>query len=110
MKTGTEKIAEIRNELKFALPNCKFSIRKNHYNSMSIYLLSSPVSFEQDHIQVNQYHIESFYKGEQKDLLLKIKQIAFKDVTYRETGDYGTQPDFYIHLNVGKWDKPYKVK
>ena len=32
-----------------------------------------------------------------------------KDVSYRETGDYGTQPDFYTYITIGKWDRPFQV-
>jgi hypothetical protein len=109
-KTSTERVAEIRTELKNALPKCKFSIRKNDYNSMSIYLLSSPVDFGTDRRQVNHYWIHENYEGEQKEILMTIKEIAFKGINYRETGDYGTQPDFYIDLSIGKYDKPYQVK
>ena len=109
MKTMTEKIAEIRKNLKSTFPNFKFSIRKRHYCALTIALLASPIDFGAEYKSISEYWIEKEFKGEQLDVLKKIVDISFKDVIYRETGDYGTQPDFYIHIKIGDYNKPYKV-
>lgn len=36
-----------------------------------------------------------------------IRSIA--EVKYHETGDYGTQPNYYAYVKIGAWDKPYEV-
>ena len=106
----TEKVSQIRKELKSTFPSFKFSIVKNDYNSMSVYILSAPYQMtEKEYEQVNEYHIESFYNGQVKTDLLKIREIMTKDVKYRETGDYGYQPSFYTYIRIGKWDKPFQV-
>lgn len=107
----TQKVAEIRKELKATFPNFKFSVIKNHYNSMSVYILSAPYQMtEEKYEQVNEYHIDRFYEGQTKEDLLKIKEILTRDVSYRETGDYGVQPDFYTNITIGKWDRPFEIK
>ena len=106
----TQKVAEIRKELKSTFPKFKFSIVKNDYNAMSVYILSAPYQMtEQNYEQVNEYYIEQHYDGQKRNDLLKIKEIMTRDVSYRETGDYGTQPDFYTYINIGKWDRPFQL-
>jgi hypothetical protein len=41
------------------------------------------------------------------NVLNVINTIASEGVTYRETGDYGTQPDFYVNIKIGEFSKPY---
>ena len=92
MKTTTERVRTIRNELKNALPAYKFSVTKRHWNGVSIVILAGPAKLtEKDYEQVNVYYIDEQPEG----------------VTYRETGDYGTQPDFYVNIRIGDYGKPY---
>jgi hypothetical protein len=115
-KSTTETVAEIRAELKKEFPDFKFSVRKRDYNSMNITILSAPINLlegsDKKYERVNEYYIEDHYKDNPKvrDILKKIKNIAFKDVTYRETGDYGNQPSFYITISIGEYDKPFEYK
>ena len=107
----TQKVAEIRKQLKAQFPDFKFSVRKRDCNSMSVYILSAPYKMiEEGYQQVNEYYIDSHYEGRTKEDLLKIKDIVMKDVTYYETGDYGTQPNFYTWISIGQWDKHFEVK
>jgi hypothetical protein len=108
MKTTTERVKSIRNELKNVLPAYKFSVTKRHYNGVSIVILSGPAKLtEQNYEDVNVYYINEQPEGVKKNVLNIVNSIASEGVTYRETGDYGTQPDFYVNIKIGEFSKPY---
>jgi hypothetical protein len=112
----TERVAEIRAELKKEFPDFKFSIVREHHSSIIISILEAPLDFgaaidgEKKYDQVNVYHIASFYEDqpEVRDALLKIYSIANRgNYTVVEDSDYGSIPSFYCDINIGKWDKPF---
>ena len=108
MKTTTERVKTIRNELKNVLPAYKFSVTKRHYNGVSIVILSGPAKLtEENYEQVNTWYIDEQPEGVKKNVLNIVNKIASEGVTYRETGDYGTQPDFYVNIKIGEFSKPY---
>jgi hypothetical protein len=108
MKTTTERVKSIRNELKNVLPAYKFSVTKRHYNGVSIVILSGPAKLtEQNYEDVNVYYINEQPEGVKKNVLNIVNSIASEGVTYRETGDYVTQPDFYVNIKIGEFSKPY---
>ena len=105
---STERVKEIRNQLKSEFPEIKFSVTKKDWNGVNVSIVKSPYDLTQENYeQVNHYHIANFYEGKKKEILLRVKEIANQGVNYRETGDYGTQPDFYVSINIGQWNKPY---
>ena len=108
MKTTTERVKTIRNELKNVLPAYKFSVTKRHYNGVSIVILSGPAKLtDENYEQVNSWCIDEQPEGVKKNVLNIVNKIASEGVTYRETGDYGTQPDFYVNIKIGDYNKPY---
>ena len=108
MKTTTERVKSIRNELKNVLPAYKFSVTKRHYNGVIIVILSGPAKLtEKNYEDVNVYYIDEQPEGVKKNVLNIVNSIASEGVTYRETGDYGTQPDFYVNIKIGEFSKPY---
>lgn len=115
-KNRTERVAEIREELKREFPDFKFSIRKDGYNGVRIAILSAPINLLEGepegtkYVDVNNYYIDEHFKDVPavRDVLKKIYGIASRGVTYRETGDYGTQPDFYVYIKIGDSDKPFE--
>jgi hypothetical protein len=108
--TTTERIAEIRKQLKEAFKGYKFSVVKRHYNGVDIAVLSAPYPMtDAQHQTVNPYYIRESFEGRTQEDLLKIREIAYSGVTYRETGDYGSQPDLYIDISIGKWNRPFQV-
>lgn len=113
----TERVAEIRAELKKEFPEYKFSITREDHSGIQIAIMEAPVDFTpicrhgEGYIQVNHFHIENNYREqpEIKDPLLKIYNIANAgNRTLVEDGDYGSVPCFYVWLHIGKWDKPFK--
>lgn len=110
-KTVKQKVAEIRAELKKEFPKAKFSVRKEHHSGAKIAILKSHVDFGRiNYLSINDYHPASGLETkEQIDFVSKVVEIGKKQVTrYYETGDYGTQPDFYLWITVGEYDKPYE--
>lgn len=105
---STEQVAKMRAELKKELPAFKMSVKREHYSMVDVSLLSGPVDFGASHQQVNEFHIASHYQGEPQRILLKIAEILQKDCSItHEDADYGSVPNYYISISIGRWDKPY---
>lgn len=108
----TSKVKTIRETIKKAFPQYKFSVRTEHHSSVYVTILSGPMAFKCDHTQLNTYYLNELEDSNLRDLALKIEKIirTIAPVTYHETGDYGNQPDYYMHIHLGSWCKPYEVK
>jgi hypothetical protein len=106
------QVAQIRGELKKQLPEFKFSVTREHYTCLNVAITSGPLNFGKPYEQVNQYYIDKNYEDqpEVKKVLLKVNEICSKEErTEFIDSDYGSVPNFYIHISVGKWDKPYQL-
>jgi hypothetical protein len=114
-----ENATLIRNALKVAFPNIKFAVRKDTH-SIHVTIASSDIDFSdldkkgvwgvKGYAQINQFHLHQY--GRHKTLLAKIVDIiktAPADKWYDRSDSMSDYFDtaFYIHLNVGAWDKPY---
>ena len=55
----------------------------------------------------NTYYISEQEEGVKKNVLNIVNTIASEGIVYRETGDYGMQPDFYVRINIGEFNKHY---
>ena len=79
-------------------------------------------SQSRQYVQINGYHIDSFY-GEHAEFLKKVQQIIktapargegyHKGTGYYDRSDAMTDyfdTAYYIHLNIGSWNQPYEVK
>ena len=105
----TERVSEIRKELKNLYPDFKFSISRDRFSTVRIVILEAPIPLtEKKSETVNVYWIKE-RKGIQKEIFTQIVEIANQGVKHYETGDYGTQPSHYVDLLVGDWDKPFKM-
>jgi hypothetical protein len=114
-----ENATLIRNALKVAFPNIKFAVRKDTH-SIHVTIASSDIDFSdldkegvwgvKGYAQINQFHLHQY--GRHETLLAKIVDIiktAPADKWYDRSDSMSDYFDtaFYIHLNVGAWDKPY---
>jgi hypothetical protein len=111
-----KKVAEIRETLKKEFPEIKFSVTKERWSGVNINIMKAPKKYgfqEYENRSVNGYYIEEqFRKHEHVISVLKnVQTIANKilGVTYRETSDYGTQPNYYVWLGIGKWNQEFQV-
>ncbi len=93
----------------------KGTIAINHYSSLVVNIQSGVLDFT-DHfshgdgyIQVNTYHIDSWYSGTIKrflqDLLKAMKGTKWYNNSDAMTDYFDTA--YYIDINIGKWNKPY---
>lgn len=106
---STAKVKEIRDELKTKLPEYKFSVVREHHSKVNVSIMEGPLNLAGDHI--NPFWIEDNFKNEPEKVKLysSIKNIINAgNRIIAEDGDYGSIPQFYINIQVGKWDKPYQ--
>ena len=93
----------------------KGTIAINHYSSLVVNIQSGVLDFT-DHfshgdgyIQVNTYHIDSWYSGTIKrflqDLLKAMKGTKWYNNSDAMTDYFDTA--YYMDINIGKWNKPY---
>ena len=133
---STDDVKHIRNELKKELPQYKFSVVRDHHSSVTISLMKGPAFKDYEyfdrynnvtktanlsdgeHHQINQFHLEDFYGKENAEILGKIDTIS-RTAPAKNGGkvwynDSDIQTDYfdiayYVHINVGKWNKPYEI-
>lgn len=114
----TETVKKIREQIKKEFPYYTFSISRKHYSCVEVAILSGPIEIKLDpeengYRQVNEYYIEKHYEDqpEVKSLLLKIRDIMNQsNGVLVEDSDYGTVPDYYTHIHIGKWNQGYIQK
>ena len=114
-----EQVKEKREKLKKALPQYKLSITTEHYSGIKVSIMSGPTDFGTGYKQLNQfrdYRHRDWNSDTQRfesntpiaDVMEVIMPILNegKGEGY-EDGDYGTIPDYYTWVQIGKWDKDY---
>jgi hypothetical protein len=110
---STERVKEIRTELKAKFPDFTFSVTTENHSTVSVKILKASVNLIREDKQsesVNHFWIEETYKNdpEKRDILLAIHEIMNKgNDTMVNDGDYGNVPLFYTDLQIGTWDKPF---
>lgn len=104
------EVGKIRQDIKKAFPSYKFSITREHYSTVRIVIVEAPIALEEGDINLS--WLNDHYKDQPAELKLfsAIKDMAnqFQGKGY-ETGDYGHQPNYYVRLGVGGFEKPFKV-
>lgn len=109
----TEDVKEIRNNLKREFPQFKFSVRREHYSSVKVNVMSGPIDFGTNRESVNQYWLEDNY-GDRPQVLKFLQRVNRivggnqRELVY--DGDYGSVPNYYYSISIGKWDRPYIQK
>ena len=89
----------------------KFSLRVDHYSSITCTIAAGPVDFKTYYEQVNLYWLDDHYTGDALQVLKDCRD-ALQAAGYYDRSD--AQIDYfdtayYMHLNIGAWDKPYKI-
>jgi hypothetical protein len=108
---SSETVKSMRTELRKRFPEFKFSVTRYHHSSVNVNVLSGPIDFGGENVQVNHFYIDEHWKGESRKFLKSVYDVIRKGV--RELvydGDYGSVPTYYTHIEIGKWDRPYEVK
>ena len=119
----TDVAKKLRKWMKEEFPKCKFSVRISRYSmgqSMTVALMAAPFSvftggywkedIDAGYRQVNHYYIENDEcltekaKAVLKKVAARVSSFNYDDsdsmIDYFDT-------DFYFHLEVGKWDRPF---
>lgn len=121
-----EETKEIRDNLKKAFPEIKFSVRMRHHSTVLVTILESPYDFElngKEYRDVNTYHINSQgneshvdYDGNtiKPHTHLDILKGILKIVSEKHWDKSEIMTDyfncaFYYYLSIGRWEKPYKL-
>ena len=111
-----ETVKRIRTDIKKRFPDYKFRVRKENNMAVHVEIMEGPKPLTEEprgYETVNHFYIEEHYRDrpEVRDLLMELKDIMNRDNgTETWDGDYGHIPLYYIHLSIGRWDQPYKVR
>lgn len=65
-----------------------------------------------DHIQVNQYWYKEHFSGKSLEIMDKIVKSMYS-ADYYDNSDIQTDyfdTAYYIHVQIGEWNKPFQVK
>ena len=106
----------------------KYSLRVDNHMAINCTIKSGAVDFIQNmrdmlkgdqfklttdrgYVQVNPYWYNEHFTGEARDIINQVID-ALKSANYYDRSD--AQVDYfdtayYMHLNIGDWDKPYKL-
>ena len=130
---SVEDVKMIRNALKKEMPQYKFSVVRDHHSSVTIAIMKGPAFAEFEYFdrytheykkgtlgdnngydQINTYHTGDFYGKENAAIFDKIVKIAKTAGDKKWYDDSDAMTDYfdtayYVHLNVGKFEKPYEV-
>lgn len=106
----------------------KYSLRVDNHMSIACTISAGPVDLianfrdktgetfelpghDKGHMQVNLYWLEDHFSGEALQVLQECAQ-ALQAAGYYDRSDAMTDyfdTAYYMHLNIGAWDKPYKI-
>lgn len=111
-----EKKAKIASELKKVVPKgWKYSLRVRNHSTLVMTISSAPINLLEnspDHryLNVNTYWLDKFFRGDLLVQFIKIRNAMNTDNYDRSD----IQTDYfdvghYIDINIGSWDKPFKV-
>lgn len=116
---STDEVRTIRNDLKEAFPEFKFSVRyeQNSKSSITVVIKSGPVKFvdtmsfdgrvDNGYMALNHYHLGNY---DHSDILQQIMAVVNKKNYNNSQIEYDIHDvGFYVNLYQGEWNKPYVV-
>lgn len=107
---STDQVKKIRDYLKKELPDYKLSVTREHATGVNVAIMEGPIDFGTPHGSVNHFYIERDWEGEARRVLQVIADATeSNNRTLYHDSDYGNVPQFYVCIEIGKWDKPYKL-
>lgn len=89
----------------------KGSIAVKHYSTLVVNLKEGPLDFSENDNRVYPYNVGDTFTGKTKEFLVELTD-AMKGDGWFDKSDIMTDyfhTAYYMEVNVGKWDKPYKV-
>lgn len=111
---STESVGLIRARLKAELPDWRFSVRRDGCIGVDVAIMAGPIAMTDE--QVNHhwignddYCLRNGYTGERLEVLRKVVDILTSNQRQVDDHpDYGSIPNYYVHLSVGRFGKPYR--
>ena len=133
---SAEDVKHIRVALKKEFPQYKFSVTRDHWLGVNINFMKGPAfkdfeyfdrythetkigTLNEDHHQINHFHLEDFYGKENAEILGKVSEIAHTAPGLAGGKKYYNNNDiqsdyfdvaYYVSISVGKWNKEYEIK
>lgn len=107
-----EVTKEVRKELRKEFKNLKLSVKTRNYSTLEITIKEGDVDFNAEH-QTGLNYMTDRLEGKLKEVVERMKEIIEAIKPQKELvlcSDYGSVPNFYIDIELGSWDKPYKLK
>jgi len=107
------EVKAIRNTLKTAFPDFKFSVRGRDHTSVDVAILSGPMDFDDSvHYQINHFYINEQQTPQWAALLHEVLHIIkCAGKKYYDNSDSMTDyfdVAFYFNITVGTWNKKYQ--
>ena len=132
---SAEDVNHIRVALKKEFPQYKFSVTRDHHLGVMIAFMKGPAfkdfeyfdrythetkigTLNEDHHQINHFHLEDFYGKENAEILGKVSEIAHTAPGLAGGKKYYNNNDiqsdyfdvaYYVSIHVGKWNKEYEI-
>ena len=112
---STPEVKLIRETLKQAYPDFKFSVKRDNQTSVDVSVLSGPIELEVNRSDINQYHLDTLYKGKTLELLKGIDKVIRMAPVRQHYDKSDTLSDYfnvayYYHISVGNYNQEYEVK
>lgn len=111
----SEKVSQIREQLKTDFPGWKFSVRREKRSTVVVSVLEAPydlmpANHPHNYAELNHYNFYDNYQGQALIDLQHIKQIATtgQDAGHHDS-DYGLIPDWYFDIQIGTEEKRFHV-
>ena len=113
------EVKRIREALKMAFPDFKFSVRKQDGGlSVGVDIVSGPIDLSDDCSHGNGYaQLNHFYLGNyvHTDFYKAIQNIVKNAPERKHYDNSDSQTDYfdcayYYHIHIGAWNKPYEIK
>ena len=103
-----ELIKEVRENLKKAFPDYKFSVVNRHHSEIAVAIMKAPIRFtDEDYSQINHYHLDQYQNSGVLKKIVKI--INEKNYDNSDTQTDYFDVNFYVSLSQGKWDRPFEL-
>ncbi len=106
-----DEVKNIREQLKKAFPKFKFAVSGGNSSSLNVSIMSSPEDFSElldsSYRQINEFHLYQYGKFEKlfTDIITVMKSQNWFDESDSMVDYFHIA--YYLHLSIGKWDKPY---
>ncbi|MDH5723387.1 MAG: hypothetical protein OEY94_08720 [Alphaproteobacteria bacterium] len=111
---SSENVKKIRDALKKALPDFKLSVTRRHHSSVDVALMAGPVDFGCNNDGVNRFYYKRDYADNPAaikvfDTIMQVMNERCKQKELVYDSDYGSVPNYYQNIQIGKWNKPYVI-